>query len=68
MDLDLTPLERALIDELNTVAGIARAAELAIDQRRALNGRSALAKVRERAEDAARHGRNGTLTRTPVAA
>lgn len=57
----LTPLELALIAELRAVAGLARQGELAVDQGRAVNGRSMLAKVRERAEDAARHGTAGTL-------
>lgn len=64
----LTPLERELIAELRGIAGLARQGELAVDQGRAVNGRTTLAKVRERADDVARHATAGTLVRPRSAA
>lgn len=60
-DDGLTDLERELIAELDTLAGLARAAELSLQQGRARTGAHALRQIQTRAQDAARHGRAGTL-------
>lgn len=56
-DGTLTTLERELVAELDTIAGLARATELSIQQKRATTGTTGLVKIQQRAGDAARHAR-----------
>lgn len=57
-----------LIAELEAIAELARSADAAIEHGRALNGRSMLTKIANRADDAARHARRPVAREQELAA